>query len=144
QDDVDPSIHQRHRKLGQKGDISVAPLRDQHEIASLHPTSTFKSAQECPEVALGRWCSPQEADPSHPLPLLRDRRERPHRRRAADERDELAPPHGLSLNPRTTPYHILKKSRVVHHSKIGRQCPSWVIRYTFELPKLFAFVRSSA
>jgi hypothetical protein len=69
QDDVDPSIHQRHRKLRQTGDISVAPLRDQHEIASLHPTSTGKSAQECPEVALGRWCSPQEADPSKFLNL---------------------------------------------------------------------------
>jgi hypothetical protein len=54
-DDVDPRIHQRHRKLLQTGYISVAPLRDQHEIASLHPTATGKPTQECPEVALGRW-----------------------------------------------------------------------------------------
>jgi hypothetical protein len=85
QDDVDPSIHQRHRKLWQTGDISVAPLRE-HEIASLHPTSAGKSAQECREVALGRWCSPQEADPSHPLALLRARCERPRSGCAADER----------------------------------------------------------
>src|SRR6516162_550714 len=42
----------------------------------------------------------QHADPPHPLGLLRACRERPRRRRAADERDELAPPyvgHGLLL-----------------------------------------------
>jgi hypothetical protein len=52
-DNVNSSIHQRHRKLRQAGNISIAPLRDQHEIASLHPTATGKSAQERPEVASG-------------------------------------------------------------------------------------------
>src|SRR5262249_10281824 len=96
QDDVDPSIHQGHRKLRQTGDISVAPLRDQHEIAPLHPAATGKPAQECPEVALGRWCSPQEADPSHPLALLRARRERARSHRAAKQRDELAALHSIT------------------------------------------------
>src|SRR5262245_47235987 len=34
-------------------------------------------------------------EPSHPFGL-RPRRERPHRRRAADQRDELAPSHSIS------------------------------------------------
>jgi hypothetical protein len=41
-------------------------------------------------IALGK--RQQHADPPHALALLRACRERPHRRRrAADERDELAP-----------------------------------------------------
>src|SRR5262249_50059814 len=35
----------------------------------------------------------QHANPSDALALLRARRERPRRRAAADERDELSPPH---------------------------------------------------
>ena len=35
----------------------------------------------------------QHADPPHPVGLLRAGRERP-RRHAAEQRDELAPPHG--------------------------------------------------
>ena len=34
----------------------------------------------------------EHADAPHPLRLLRARRERPRRRRAAEQRDELAPP----------------------------------------------------
>src|SRR5262249_12378393 len=101
-DDVDPSIPQRHRKFRQTGYISVAPLRDHHKIASLHPTATGKPTQECPEVALGRWCSPQEADPSHPLPLLPARRERTRGRRAAEKRDELAALHSITSSARAS------------------------------------------
>jgi hypothetical protein len=36
------------------------------------------------------------ADPPNPLRLLRARRERPRRRRAAEERDELAPSHSIT------------------------------------------------
>jgi hypothetical protein len=88
QDDVDPSIHQRHRKLWQTGDISVAPLRE-HEIASLHPTSAGKSAQECREVALGRWCSPQEARIRSPCCA-----------RAASGHAVAAPPMSVAKNVR--------------------------------------------
>src|SRR5262249_49858115 len=102
QDDVDPSIHQRHRKLRQTGYISVAPLRDHHKIASLHPTATGKPVQECPEVALGRWCSPQEADAPHALRLLGARRERPRNRRAAEQRDELATLHSITSSARAS------------------------------------------
>ena len=35
----------------------------------------------------------EHADAPHPLALLRARRERPRRRRAAEQRDEFAPPH---------------------------------------------------
>jgi hypothetical protein len=44
----------------------------------------------------------EHADPSHPLALLRARRERPGSRRAAEQRHELPPSHaghGSSLPP---------------------------------------------
>src|SRR5262249_53353991 len=43
--------------------------------------------------------------------LLRARRERPRRRGAAEQADELASPHGLPPKPRTTHYHIVEKGR---------------------------------
>ena len=43
----------------------------------------------------------EHADAPHPLGLLRARRQRP-RRRAADERDELAPPHSITSSARAT------------------------------------------
>src|SRR5262249_6516782 len=41
----------------------------------------------------GQRCCFQHADAPHPLALLRARRERPRRRRAAEQRDELASLH---------------------------------------------------
>src|SRR5262245_36256996 len=45
----------------------------------------------CFRVALEK--AHQHTDPPHPLALLRARRERPRRRRAAEERDEVAALH---------------------------------------------------
>jgi hypothetical protein len=42
-------------------------------------------------IVLGKRC--QDAYPPYPLWLLRARRQRPRRRRAAEQRDELAAPH---------------------------------------------------
>jgi hypothetical protein len=36
----------------------------------------------------------KHTDAPHPLGLLRARRERPRHRHAAEQRDEIAPPHG--------------------------------------------------
>src|SRR5262249_37067626 len=42
----------------------------------------------------------EHADAPHPLALLRDRRERPRRRRAAEQRDELASLHSITSSAR--------------------------------------------
>src|SRR5262249_8175290 len=54
------------------------------------------------------------ADPPHPLGLLRTRRERP-RSRAAEQRDELAPPHSItsSAMERTSPGMIRPRALAV-------------------------------
>ena len=44
----------------------------------------------------------QHANATHSLGLLRARRERPSGCRAADERDELAPPHSITSSARAT------------------------------------------
>ena len=55
----------------------------------------LQSLQERREAGLRfrivRGDAHQHADAPHPLALLRTRRERPRRRRAAEQRDELAP-----------------------------------------------------
>src|SRR5262249_2860672 len=53
----------------------------------------------------------EHADESHPLPLLRARREGP-RGRAANKRDELAPPH-CSMHP------VLPTERIAHLGRAG-------------------------
>ena len=48
-----------------------------------------------------RGCGQEHADAAHPLGLLRARRERPRRRRAAEKGDELAPPdHSITSSAR--------------------------------------------
>ena len=58
--------------------------------------------------------------------MLRARRQRP-RRRAAEQRDELAPPHVCSPQPRITPYHTVPaKAALCVTANLAAQCLSWV------------------
>jgi hypothetical protein len=51
-------------------------------------------ATGCFHLRIGlRRAQQQNAQPREPCRLLRTRRERPRRRRAAEQRQELAPPH---------------------------------------------------
>ena len=47
-------------------------------------------------------CAHEHADAPHPLALLRARRERPRSRRAAEQRDELAPLHSITSSARAS------------------------------------------
>src|SRR5262245_9417210 len=69
----------------------------------------------------------QDADPTHALWLLRARRERPSGRRAADERDDLAPSHKLpSAEDQSLPYRLIRSVLCVT-AKSGARLPDWVI-----------------
>src|SRR5262245_55888119 len=76
--------------------VARGPTDVDLQVATLAPTELLKSLAKCCQSAqrLLVIVSPrqQHADPPHALGLLRARRERPRHRRAAEQRDELAPP----------------------------------------------------
>ena len=81
-------------------------------IRTLRPMVQPNCASSCRNAAdagltfrIVRGCEVQHADAPHTLALLRARRERP-RRRAAEKRDELAPPHVRSQAQETALYRL--------------------------------------
>src|SRR5262249_51673425 len=97
------------RDLGQAIAAPVCPAIFDRDRAALDPTEVVEPPRECgrPLTFRQRCAVPQEPD-NWSLPrLLRARRERPRRRRATEQGDELAPPHGLSP-ARIAPYHVVK------------------------------------
>src|SRR5262249_38279129 len=86
------SLHQ----LGvERGPAIVEP-----DIAALRPPEFLESLLKFGDYGLSFPIAPsirhQHADPPHALGLLRPRRERPRRRRAAEQRDELAALHSIT------------------------------------------------
>ena len=73
--------------------VSIRMLRP-----SVHPSfwspSRNAATLACPSRSFSAYAH-QHADPPHPVGLLRARRERPRAPRR-QERDELAPPHGIT------------------------------------------------
>src|SRR5262245_4766521 len=61
------------------------------QIATVHPAQFTQLTHKRCELRLGFRITHQHADAPHALGLLRGRRDRP-RRRAAEQRNELAPP----------------------------------------------------
>src|SRR5262245_31959644 len=78
-------------------DTARGPADVKARIAAVGPAQFRQPLDESgelsppPRIALVR--TQEHADAPHPLGLLRPRRERPRGGRAADERDELTPPH---------------------------------------------------
>src|SRR5262245_40223956 len=75
------------------------------DVAAFLPAEAFKSLPKCCEPLLPYGAASramhQHADPPHPLGLLRARRERP-RRRATEQRDELASFHSITSSARAS------------------------------------------
>src|SRR5262249_14952516 len=80
------------------------PIVDRY-VSSLVPAELPQSLHECrrTKLPLGIIADRlQHSDPPHALTLLRPRRSRP-RRRAAEQRDELAPPdHSITSSARAS------------------------------------------
>ena len=93
--------------------ITGAPAKFDPEIAAFRPPQLRERIPERRDLRLRSRIAlrkaHQHADQPHPFGLLRTRRDRPCRR-AAEECDELAPPHGLSLKPKghTLPHRRVK------------------------------------
>src|SRR6266446_7207016 len=76
--------------------VSATPSKVDMDVTPLTPAELSQSFRECTDAYWRFWIiltwGHEDADASHPLRLLRARRERP-RGRAAEQRDELAPPN---------------------------------------------------
>src|SRR5215813_8114541 len=87
-----PSLGWAKAKLPARAKPASAEL----QIASLHLRATeMRAIPPTLKVSLsfGRSRAHDHADASHPLGLLRARRERPRSRRSTEQRYELASPH---------------------------------------------------
>ena len=95
QDDVRRERDQFRRVSANVGGIGRGPAGVDPHVAADGPAQLRQRLQERPDAGLKfrivRGCGQEHADAPHPLGLLRARRERPRRRRAAEQRDELAP-----------------------------------------------------
>ena len=85
--------------------IAAAPAIVDLQVASYLPPQVPKFLKERSVAGLSlrvvRRYRGEHADPPHPLGLLRARRERPRSRRAAEQRDELAPVHSITSSARS-------------------------------------------
>src|SRR5262245_51264999 len=107
QDDVWRDRGQFRRVSANFRSIGCGPARVDPHVAAIGPAQLRQRLQERPDTGLkfsivcGR--GQDHADAPHPLQLLRPCRERPRKRRAADQRDELAPPnHSITSSARAS------------------------------------------
>ena len=87
--------------------IARAPASIDAHVAAVGPAQLLQPLQERRDAGLRIADRPrreldEHADAPHPLALLRARRERPRRRRTAEKRDELAPPHSITSSARAS------------------------------------------
>jgi hypothetical protein len=93
QDDVGLQANQLLRERSYPIDITTAPTKVNSHVAAIGPTQVRKRLSEPRHPSIKGIVfveSHEHADPTHPAALLRARRDWPCRR-AAEERDELAP-----------------------------------------------------
>ena len=106
QDDVRRERDQFRRVSANVGGIGRGPAGVDPHVAADGPAQLLQPLQERPDAGLKfrivRGRGQEYADAPHPLGLLRARRERPRRRRAAEQRDELAPLHSITSSARAS------------------------------------------
>jgi hypothetical protein len=88
--------------LGIAGGVAMFDL----DIASLGPSPRgeflHKLRDAGPVLRIVLGIAREHANASHPLGMLRPRRQRPHRRRAAEQGDELAAVHSITSSARAS------------------------------------------
>src|SRR5450759_4124681 len=108
-DDIGLHCHEFFCKCTDATGISSRPAIVKPDVAFSRPSQLLKAVSDCLGVGLSFRIvfsvHHQYPDVSHPLRLLRARRERP-RDRAAEQRDELAPLHVRSQAQKTALYRL--------------------------------------
>src|SRR5262245_3885896 len=99
-DDVGRERHQFRRTLAKIVRLDAGPVGLDAQVATFTPSQLLQALHQCGvallDVRIVRGPAAREyADAPHPLTLLCARRQRP-RCRAAEQRDELAPPHSMT------------------------------------------------
>jgi predicted ATPase len=93
--------------------LTLSPTPFDAYVVTLDEAGILQSLDESGQCAGEGIRGTAAKKTNHPSRLLSACRRHP-RCRAAEKGDELAPSHGRSLTPRTTPYHIVEKKRCRH------------------------------
>src|SRR5262249_11510540 len=106
QDDVRRERDQCQRASAKELGIARAPTISETPVAAHAPTQFLQALEDRRVASLSfrsvRAQVHDHANASHPLALLRASRERPCRRRAAKQRDEIAPVHSITSSVRAS------------------------------------------
>src|SRR6188472_3128335 len=108
-------------------DITATPAQIQAHVAAVGPSKLLQGLPERRNARLPIRVAivgvHQSCDATHPIWLLRPRRERPCRRGAAYEGDEVTPSHNLVLHRRITPVYQRREEQIVPHRKPRKRPP---------------------
>jgi len=89
--------------------LAIGETRFDGDVLTLDVTAFFQARVECSDKWFV-WRTPGEISDHRHRGLLRTRRERPHDRRTAEQRNELTPPHvflsGRGSHPTTPPERL--------------------------------------
>ena len=106
---------------------SASPAPQRVSIRTLRPSVQPSCCSPCTNAAMRRLQFrivrgqvQEHADAPHPLGLLRARRERPRSRRAAEQRDELAPLYPNHVNPRAYAVRVRLKRALASLAHFAR------------------------
>ena len=127
-DHGDPSANQIGRQRRQPIDLILGPAVFDRHVLALDIAGVLQALAKCAQTVRERVrrCGVEEPDHRHRR-LLRARRERPRSRRAAEQRDELAPLHSITSSARASSdgRHVeaerLRGLEVDGHFELGRR-----------------------
>src|SRR5262249_43178060 len=127
------SAHQVRCKAWQPVVLAIAKTKFDRQIAALDIARLIKALAECSQHVFFCVCiSRSETKPTYSAyrVLLRKRRERPCRRRSAEQSDDLAPPHSItpSRDELASPHSMTSSARASSISGTVRPSALAVLR----------------
>src|SRR5262245_20471451 len=144
-DHRDPSANQFGRQCRQPIELILGPAVFDRHVLALDIAGVFEPLAKSAQTIHQRVRRPAVEHPDHRhCGLLRLRTERPRRRRsrAAEQRDELASPHGLPSVRGITSYHIVcKNAALCIPAKLIVEWQGWVNRVGLSTPTASPNVR---